>query len=325
MGWRVKWLHSYIKRVRRRGILLVGGLAAAHLASGGESARVDQAAQVYARATNQFAAAVFLKPAQTTNADLAFQLAPLIIQQVQDKHVSPDALRDGSSTPGLTDDLPLSSFVIRHSSLPTVPRTALPRPAIWYAADSVQFEGRAHARWSYQWSYSQASAHGGLTALPRQGIRITLDTQGQPAVWEILADTSGLRLIFVSQSLEAAAAAAFGRPLPGRRYAIERGLEQAQDVIVPRVIDDGPVAMGPIVYLSEGTRNVSTLICRCMPAQVRQLIATWTFDLASLDSAAVGAFLPAAGVTSNAPPVFWPADERVENRLDHCLRLPASF
>jgi hypothetical protein len=300
-------------------------LAAAHLSSGGESAPVDQAAQVYARATNQFAAAVFLKPAQTTNAGLAFQFAPLIIQQVPEKHVPPDALRDAFSPPGLTDDLPASSFIIRHSSLSSVPGTALPRPAIWYTADSVQIEGRVHARFSYQWSYSPANAQGGLTALPVQGIRITLDTQGQPAVWEILADTSGLQLIFVSQSLEAAAAAAFGKPLPGRRYAIERGFEQAQDVVVPRVIDDGPVAMGPIVYLSQGTRNVSTLICRCMPAQVKQLVATRTFDLTPLDSAGETAFLVTVGVTSNAPPVLWPADARVENRLDHCLRLPAAF
>jgi hypothetical protein len=200
-------------------------LAAAHLASGAESARIDQAAQVYALATNQFAAAIFLKPAQTTNADLAFQLAPLIIQQVPEKHGSPDALRDTIGTHGLADDLPASSFVTRHSSLSSVPGTTPPQPAIWYSADSVQIEGRMHARFSYQWSYSPASAQVGLTALPRQGIRITLDTQGQPAVWEILADTSGLRLVFVAQSLEAAAAAAFGKPLAGRRYAVERGLE----------------------------------------------------------------------------------------------------
>ena len=104
-------------------------------------------------------------------------------------------------------------------------------------------------------------------ALPRQGIRITLDARSQPAAWEVLTDTSGLRLIFVSQSLEAAAAAEFGKPLQGRRYAIERDLGQAPGVVVPRVVDDGPVAMGPIVYLCEGTRNVSTVICRCMPAQ----------------------------------------------------------
>ena len=115
-----------------------------------------------------------------------------------------------------------------------------------------------------------------------QGIRITLNSAGQPVIWEVLADSSGAELFFVSQNLEAAAMAEFGKPLPGRRYAIERSVEAAPDVVVARVIDDGPVAMGPIVYLSAGTRAVSTLICRCMPAQARKLLATSTYDLAAI-------------------------------------------
>ena len=77
-----------------------------------------------------------------------------------------------------------------------------------------------------------------------QGIRITLNSAGQPAIWEVLADGSGAELIFVSQSLEAAALAEFGKPLPGRRYAIERSVEEAPSVVVARVIDDGPMAHG---------------------------------------------------------------------------------
>ena len=61
---------------------------------------------------------------------------------------------------------------------------------------------------------------------------------------------------------------------------------QAPDVVVARVIDDGPVAAGPIVYLSAGTRAVSTLICRCMPAQARKLLATSTYDLLPFQIAA---------------------------------------
>ena len=83
--------------------------------------------------------------------------------------------------------------------------------------------------------------------------------------------------------------------------------------------------MGPIIYLSEGTRNVSTLICRCMPAQVKQLIATQTFDLAPLEGVVLDGFLAAAAAVSNAPPVLWPTAQRIENRLDHCLRMPSVF
>jgi len=276
----------------------------------GQPLPAKQAAEVYARATNQFGAAVFFKPAQATNTDQPCQLVPLIIQAVASGQTSDPSLRDQFGTLGLS---------------PGVPAMDSSRPAVCWAADSVQLNGRPHTRFSYEWCYPPCKAPDQPPALPRQGIRITLDSRGQPAVWEILADTSGLRLIFVSQSLEAAAATEFGKPLPGRRYSIERSLEQAPCVVVARAIDDGPQAMGPIVYLSEGTRNVSTLICRCMPAQVKQLVATRTFDLTPFDGAALKTLLATARTISNTPPAFWPSDGRAEDRLDKCLRLPEKF
>ena len=279
-------------------------------ACAGQPLPAKLAAEVYARATNQFGAAVFFTPTRATNTDLPWQLVPLIIQEVASGQTSVPSLRDQFGTLGLSHGVP----AIESS-----------RPTVCWATDSVQVNGRPHARLFYQWCYPPSIATDQRPALLRQGIRMTLDSRGQPAIWEILADTSGLRLIFVSQSLEAAAAAEFGKPLPGRRHSIERSLEQAPSVVVPRATDDGPQAMGPIVYLSEGTRNVSTLICRCMPAQVKQLLATRTFDLTALDVATLKAFLATASTGSNTPPAFWPGDERAEDRLDNCLRLPEKF
>jgi hypothetical protein len=279
-------------------------------ACAGQPLPAKLAAEVYARATNQFGAAIFFKPTQATNTDLPWQLVPLIIQEAASGQTSAPSFRDQFGTLGLSNG---------------VPAIDSSRPAVCWATDSVQLNGGPHARLSYQWCYPPSPATNQRPTSPRQGIRMTFDSRGQPAIWEILADTSGLRLIFVSQSLEAAAAAEFGKPLPGRRHSIERSLEQAPSVVVARAIDDGPQAMGPIVYLSEGTRNVSTLICRCMPAQVKQLIATRTFELTALDAAALSAFLATAKTDSNTPPAFWPVDERAEDRLDKCLRLPEKF
>lgn len=308
--------------VRPRSTSLILCLWAVGGACVGQPLPADQAAEVYARVTNQFGAAIFFKPAQATNADLACQLAPLIIQEVGEGQAPADPLRDQPGTSTISRDVPASSFVIRHSSLAGaagisngVGALGPSQPVVYWAGDTVQINGKSHARFSYQWWYSPIQPSG-QTALRRQGIRITLDSRAQPAAWEVLADTSGLRLIFISQSLEKAAAAAFGKPLPGRRYSIERDVARTPNVIVPRVIDDGPVAMGPIVYLSAETRDVSTVICRCMPAQVKQFIVTRTFDLTPVD----------AGATSGpSAPVSWPGDDRVEDRLDKCLRLPEGF
>ena len=144
-------------------------------------------------------------------------------------------------------------------------------------------------------------------------------------IWEVLADNSKAKLFFVSLSLEAAAAAEFGKPLPGRRYAIERSVEAAPDVIVARVIDDGPIPMGPIVYLSAGTREVSTLICRCMPAQAGKLVATRTYDLLPFQQAATNSLLLQARLMLDERAGFWPGDDPGRKGLQACLRLPKVF
>jgi hypothetical protein len=74
----------------------------------------------------------------------------------------------------------------------------------------------------------------------------------------------------------------FGPPLPGRTYSVERSLADAPKVVVARVLDDGPMPMGPMVYLSAGSRNVSTVLCRCMRAQAKNLAGTYTYELTPL-------------------------------------------
>jgi hypothetical protein len=278
--------------------------------------------EIYQRATREFAEADFLKPAEPKTNDLTFTLAPLILQEVNGgKGVL--ARLDGFGTLSLSNGV----LVLDRS-----------RPAMYWQADTVQLKGKAHARFSYIGCYSlnpcgsergqstnDVSLGGAESGLPLQGIRITLSSAGQPVIWEVLADCSGAELIFVSQSLEAAAAAEHGKPLPRRRYAIERGVEEAPEVVVARVIDDGTVAMGPIVYLRADRRAVSTLICRCMPAQVRKLLATSTYDLLPFQSGSTNSLITQAIVLSKERTAFWPGDYPREKRLEKCLRLPDAF
>ena len=281
-----------------------------------------QAAAIYQRATNEFAEADFLKPAELKDNPLAFTLAPLILQEVNGGN-EPRARLDrfGALSPS-------NGVLVIASS----------QPAIYWQADTVPLQGKVHARLSYVWFYSPeprvsevgpgAFGHSpdrARSGLPLQGIRITLNTAGQPVTWEVLADSSGAELIFLSQSLEAAAVAEFGRPLPGRRCAIERSLEEAPKVIVARLIDDGPVAMGPIVYLSAGTHAITTLICRCMPAQAREILSTGTYDLLPFEAAPANSLLLEGQARAKPLTPFWPGDDTGGKRLERCLRLPKAF
>jgi len=277
-----------------------------------------QTAQVYARATNEFAVADFYKPAVATNAGPVFELAPLIIQEVT----------DDKAPAGLHPDL-FGALSVSNGAL--TPGSS--RPTIYWALDSAQINGKSHPRFSYLWCYpfreprparAEATSSQADLSLQMQGIRITLDSRGRPAIWEVAADTSGARLIFVSRSLESAAAAEFGKPLPGRRHSIERSIDDAPDVIVPRVIDDGPMALGPIIHLSAGTRDVSTLICRCMAAQTKKLQAARTYDWVPIDAASKNLLAAWANGQAKGRTAFWPGGE-TENHLAGCLRWPTAF
>jgi hypothetical protein len=263
--------------------------------------------EIYQRATNEFACAEYFKPAETKTStnELSFALAPLILQQVS-VAPEPPSLLDRFGTLSVSNGAP----VLDQS-----------RPTIYWGSDTVQVNRRPHARFFYVWCYSP----GPQAALLMQGIRITLNSDGQPVIWEVLADGSGAKVLFVSQNLEAAALAEFGKLLPRRRYAIERNAEAAPEVIVARVIDDGPIPRGPIVYLSAGSRPVSTLICRCMPAQARKLLATSTYDLVPFQEASTNSLIMQARVMLGERAGFWPGDDTGGKGLEACLRLPKVF
>jgi hypothetical protein len=102
-------------------------------------------------------------------------------------------------------------------------------------------------------------------------------------------------------------------------------METAPITVVARVIDDGPVAMGPFMYLSAATRRVSTLICRCMPAQARKLISTSNYDLLPLQVASTNVLFMQLRSKSMGRTSFWPGDPTSNSRLETCLRLPQAF
>lgn len=149
---------------------------------------------------------------------------------------------------------------------------------VYYQLGAVQFAGTTRPQMTYLWS------RGDEKRLER-GVRLTLDSRGSPVIWEVLDDRPDPRVVFVSRSLEERARTAFGPPVPGRRFAVEQPINVAPDVVVARVNEDGPVAMGPIVHLTAPRGEISTVICRCMPTQARQLAATVYYELKPLSAA----------------------------------------
>jgi hypothetical protein len=267
-----------------------------------ESARLE----IYNRATLEFDSAVLFKPLDTNSPDpAALTFAPLILQETMG--VEADEARD---RPG------------RLTAPNLVTSASTNRPAVYVLMQDIAVHKTPHRQFTYVWCYPLSAGPNESSAHSVQGIRLTLDSEGQPAIWEILADPTGARILFVAESVEVAAATAFGTALPGRRYAIERSLSEAPETMVARVIADGP--LGPIVYLRGGTREVGTLICRCMPSQAKRLAGQSDYELRAISAKAIESLLTGAsrsdGSGAGSVSKHW---ER--SRLEKWLRLPPRF
>ena len=131
-----------------------------------------------------------------------------------------------------------------------------------------------------------------------------MNVKGEPMIYEVL-NNSSTRTIFITENLEGAAQAEFGSPLPNRRFTIERAVTDTPAVHIPNLISDGPIPLGPMIYLSS-TGEVATVACRCMPSQVQEVIAT-------------AEYLPSFKQSTREQP------QQTNSSLDRALRIPSNF
>lgn len=283
-------------------VLVCGCLALPLLAA-------ERPRSLYDGASVEFAQAWVVKPRDNPKLELAVKLAPLIMQEAGGKQK------------------------------PEIPTTVFFKPG------TVQLNGREHAQMTYWWFYKvpakerrpparrgpevrQVKSTGLETGvsgatLPFQGVRLTLSTNGTPMIYEVLGHGGRIEQIYVTQSIETTAHIRHGFALPGRRFYVELGLDDAPHVVVPRVLDDPPAVMGPILYLRAGTHEVATLICRCMPAQAKTLAGQGLYKLVAGD-------FPRNTSSATRPEAAFPRWLREDfsdqtNRLSRSLRLPADF
>ncbi len=242
---------------------------------------VGQREAIQNRVASVFSNVVLFKPAEGgVESPLAVKLAPLLIQEI---------------TP--TNGVPLERDQLD---------AAIPAQ-IFFDSGTVMVNQRSHQQFRYTWYYSAGTASDGAADPTIQGARLTLNAAGAPVIWEVRSDSSGAEIIYVAQSLEMAARAEVGPPLPGRRFSIERDLAEAPNIVVANVIEDGPAVMGPIIYLHGERRDVAALICRCMAAQFQNLLWQKEYELI-------------AHPATNRTTVGFPPGP-----LEARLRLPSSF
>jgi hypothetical protein len=217
------------------------------------------------RTQQRFEKAAFFSPRPDSDVDIPLWMAPLIVQQFSDHP---------------PEEVPLAAFGAVDFDQAGQAAVDTDRPVVYLTTDHVPIGDRRCEQWTYLWFYPAESTG---RPLRYRGFRMTLGGRGFAVLWEILSsEPTDMRPWYVSKPLEEAAAAQYGPPLPGRRFAVEPSLEEHPQVVVPRVVGDGPKPMGPFVYLDRESLQVSTLICRCEPSQVDDFPESTHYELLRL-------------------------------------------
>ena len=250
---------------------------------------------LYEQTHREFQNAAFLKPRDGSMADQPFACAPLIVQEIPPES---DARQTSER---------FGAVIIDEAGQVTIDANV---PTVYTTSSSIEIAGRLYDQLSYRWAYPPATKGG---TQRWRGFRETFGSDGFPVIFEVLSSDAKTTVLYVSQSLASASEETFHSPLPNRRFTIEPPLAEHPNVVVARVLEDGPQPMGPYVYLSHDNLTMTTLICRCMPAQFNAVVENDYYDLVPLTSfnelgIGIEADMPAASA-----------------HLERMLRLPADF
>jgi hypothetical protein len=211
-------------------------------------------ADVRERANRFFDSAWLVKPPESGDTNhLAWRLAPIFVLEA----VPGSATNQANVSPAAT---------------------SRPLRRIFAAERASTFDGKAALQIIYFWNLDSLATAEGPSA-HKQGIIVTVNSEGWPLITEVITNDSNSRVLFLTEKLGRAAEQRPGAALSGRIYAVERKGRPGQKVIVPRVIQDGPVPMGPMVYVSRDQRTITTVLCRCMPSQVKSIEGGFNYEL----------------------------------------------
>ncbi|NOX59528.1 MAG: hypothetical protein GXP29_11825 [Planctomycetes bacterium] len=87
-------------------------------------------------------------------------------------------------------------------------------------------------------------------------LRITLDGSGNPIIVESSLNCGCGHVVFVSNSLESSAREAFGSPLPGKRFSVEKNVFVKKNVFVIGTFDESGSEVRPIILSAAGYHEV---------------------------------------------------------------------
>lgn len=217
--------------------------------------------EIRGRTSAQFALGTLFKPSDQasdeasdeTPAGLIRDLAPIIVQQVAAGRAAVRADERIGAATGADD----GGYAVDPS-----------RPTVYAEHSTALLHARDYKQITYVWWYPPSTTRTSHRPARWRGVRMTLNAAGAPVIWELLGSANRRAVIFVADSVERAASEEYGGVLPGRIFAVESDIAEQTDVVVARVLRDGPLPMGPFVYVATSPPEITTVLCRCMDSQL---------------------------------------------------------
>ena len=207
-----------------------------------------------------------------------FALAPVLVQEVGGQRTAEELRRGGPGQPVAFAEDPMDPD-LRPSDRPEV--------LMWRGEARI-----GDANWpQLEWLVAYAPHREGEA--PRLvAVRCTWDASGIAAFIEVRTRPREPReRIWVADRIEVAATEQFGAPLPGRRYAVEESTAVSPDTRVPETFREGPLPLGPFVYLGRSVPSVVTVLCRCSPARVQETPVSLSYRIREVDESVRQAWL----------------------------------
>lgn len=257
-----------------RQVALVWGAAPAWVGVGAVERRLDEERPT--KLQKVFDRAVTWRPRSGDAGDPLAQFAPTIVIEWPAERSYPEAL-DRFGEVYLTGT-PADVRVNINTS----------RPTVYGYTSQAKIHGRRYTQLVYTWWYPRrpemtdsdpAAGH-----IDGDVLRVTLDSKGRPAIFEVVQGCGCGHLVFVAQHVEDVARCAFGKPQPGKSLVVEKDVKGKRDLIIAGTVAVPDGEAHPVVYVLAGYHEVSRIDCACRGQQLDgESPEEHAYELASYD------------------------------------------
>ncbi len=139
------------------------------------------------------------------------------------------------------------------------------RPTVYGYTSQAKINGTRRPQLVYVWWFperpSMTKHDPAAGRIDGDTLRLTLDPQNRPAVFEVVQGCGCGHLVYVAEDIERRARNEFGPPEKGKRLSVERDVHDKRDLIVSGTVRVPANGCRPLVYARAGVHAIAGVSC----------------------------------------------------------------